>query len=368
MNNGLFQGLALVIFDRSDMSVLDISYYDTLNPPSQNKTKIVDYTDYSYNPITNKLVSDTKQKEIIDKSQSPSFLLSKKLKKLTEKHMIALVSCYGWERFVTNDLIDTLLKFGALNLVEYKTFINLETARTNRTFDYDILNKTYLFHPFAFVGIPNIGATNGFESFRTNKGHFLTVTNLPFAELLVRIKFDEKALNYYFDKEQYNDRSYYSDDYEYLFNSIDYSLKSMIDLINYANTPNDNNYLFSIYDSNKFIQKYLPKSATLNKDKYETTFDFVTLGKNTVSQKKNSDGFVFQEGMILENMDYFNYFYHVAIHKTDCPYPYTSNIPQCQTPGFVEKDIPILKCRIGLTPQVCKDNVKIESIFKGFFD
>lgn len=360
--------MALVVFDRSDMSVLDISYYDTLNPPIKNKVKTVSYTDYVYDPITNDLLSEVKQKEIIDKSEHPAYLLNKKLNKLNEKNMIAIVSCYGWERFITNDLIDTFLKFGALNLLEYKTFINLETARTDTTFDYDILNKTYLFHPFAFVGIPNIGATNGFESLRTNKGHFLTVDNLSYAELLVKIKFDEKALNYYFDKEQYNDKSFYSDDYEYLFNSIDYSLKNLIDLIIYANTPNDDNYLFSIYDSNKYVQKYLPKSATVNQNKYETTFDSVTFMKNLVSQKKNSEGFIFQEGVILENMDYYNYFHQVALNKTDCPPPYTANIPQCPTSAFLARDIPILKCRIGLTPQVCEDNVGEELVFKGFSD
>jgi hypothetical protein len=350
------------------MSVIDISYYDTLNSPAKKKVKTVTYTDYSYDVITNELVAEIKQKDIVDKIEYPSNLLNEKLKKLTEKHIIAIVSCYGWERFITHDLIDTLLKFGALNLLEIKTFINLENARTDSTFDYDIVNKTHFFHPFAFVGIPNIGATNGFESLRTNKGHFLTVTNLPFAELLVKIKFDEKSLNYYFDKEQYKDKSFYSDDYEFLFDSIDYSLKNLIDLIIYANTPHNNNYLFSIYDSNKFIQKYLPKSATTHQIMYATTFDEVTLGKNIGPQKKNSDGVIFQEGLIIEKVVYYNYYYQVALNKTDCPPPYTANIPQCPSLVLLERDIPILKCRIGLTPQVCQDNLKKEFIFQGYSD
>jgi len=367
LKNGLFQGLALVILNRVDMSVSEINYYDTINHPLEEKIN-VSYINYTYDESTDKVLSEENQIEVINKNNFPAYKLNEKLKSLTEKNLIAIVSCYGWEKYITNDLIDTFTKFGALNILEFKTFINYEHSKSNRTFEYEIINKTNLFHPFAFLGIPNIGATNGFESIRTNKGHFLTTKNLPFAELLVRIKYDEKALNFYFDREQYSDKSLFSDDYEYLFNSPDYSLKNLIDLLIYSNTPTQKNNIFSIYDINKFTEKYLPKNATSNPVRYETTFDIVTLGKNIGAQRKTTQGEIYQLGLNLKNSSYYDYFVQVALNKTDCPAPYNFDKTECLKENHLKQDISILKCKIGLTPQVCLENIKKEYLFEGYKD
>lgn len=366
MLNGLYQGLALVVFDRVSMEVLDISYYDTINPPPQQYiTK--QFTEYSYDPKTSEIVTNKKDLEILNKNVYPSYLLYEKLNNLTERNMIALVSCYGWEKYFTNDLIDLLVKFGALNILELKSFLNLQNNLSNNTFSESLIKKTFYYHPYAFVGIVNLGGGNGFESLRTNKGHFLSVENLPFAELLINIKFDEKALNYYFDKyEQFTEKAIYADYYDYLFNSEDYSLKNLIDLLHFSNQPTKTNNLFAIYDPNKFVQRYIDKSAMSNNKVYETTFDIVTLGKGVGAQRNNSESLIYQEGLSLENKNYYDYFLKVGIEKSDCLPPYDWTKPECPTALFLSLDIPILKCKIGLTPQVCSDNVKSETFFKGF--
>ncbi len=367
LNNGLFQGLALVIFRRTDFSVSEISYYDTFNAPPKEFLD-VSYTKYTYENITDEIISEEIKVKVINQKLFPSYKLNQKLKSLNEKHLIAIVSNYGWEKYITNDLIDTLTKFGALNIVEFKGFINYREAKTNSTFEEDLINKTFYYHPFAFVGIPNIGASNGFESIRTNKGHFLTTNNLPKAELLVRIMYDEKAMNYFFDKQQYNEKFIFSDDYEYLFNSPDYSLKNLMDLLIYANSPTESNNIFVIYNINKFIHMYLPKSATTNEKIYMTTFDIVTLGKDNPSQRTNSEGVIYQNGLILEDTKYYEYFYNVAIKKNDCPLPYNLKIKECLNSELLKLEIPILKCGIGLTPQVCINNSNKEYLFTGFLD
>ena len=79
----------------------------------------------------------------------------------------------------------------------------MNTISDNLTFlPNDIIPIHNLYHPYAFVGIPNIGPGNGYESIKSNKGHYLTVEGLPYAELNVRLKFNRITRNYQFDYEQ----------------------------------------------------------------------------------------------------------------------------------------------------------------------
>ena len=365
--NGLYQGLALIIFDRVDMSVSEISYFDTMNPPA-NDTISTNFIEFSYNEEKNEVLEVNKEILVPNVNIFPSTLLFRKLLSLTERNMIVLISCYGWEKYFNNELIDLLVKFGALNLVEFKTFINLENSKTEKVFSENILKKSFYYHPFAFVGIPNIGGGNGFESIRSNKGHFLTSLNLPFAELLIKIKYNEKTLNYYFDENQFNpDKKIYSDDYDYLFNSKDYSLKNLYDLLIFSNTPTNKNNIFVIYNPNKFIQKFLSKNLIISsKNIYQTQFDIVTFGYDIGTLRIDSEGNQYQDGIELSKLPYYEFYLNVGLNKKDCPPPYNSKISECIGLELFNLKVPILQCKIGLTPQVCITNEMKEFYFGGY--
>ena len=94
------------------------------------------------------------------------------------------------------------MRYGAYYIQEFKE--KSFGIKDNLTYFPEVIPKHNFYHPFAFVGIPNIGPGNGYECIKTNKGHYLTTESLPFAELNVKLKFNKITRNFQFDFEQVN--------------------------------------------------------------------------------------------------------------------------------------------------------------------
>jgi hypothetical protein len=355
--NGKYQGLALLVIERANFQVKEILYYDTISKEDPNTTT-VQKTTYSYKQdgTLNKIVESVDKK--ITTKYSNAMALYNKLLSLTEDKLFILVSCYGWEKYFTPELADLLTKYGALNILELKTYLTKEDLDTKIN-QKSVLNNHYYYHPYAFVGIPNIGPGNGYESFRTNKGHYLSTNNLPSAELVIKFKYNKYARNYYFDDRQYYPRYSYKDDYDYLFKSEDYSLRNVIDLLLYKNITTTINTGFSIYDNINNKEVIYSSGGVL-----ETELDRVVFGPGVGAKRYSVNGTIIQDGKVLEDEMYYSYYYSNVFNNMECN---LNNINSaCPSSDLLGLNNPILQCKIGLTPNFCFKNIKFEFLFLGF--
>jgi hypothetical protein len=358
LENGNFQGLALVIISRYNFSVKEIQYYDTYvkQEPTVSSFQKVTYSYRQDGSLKNEV--ETVEKKVSNRYTN-AIALYNKLLTLTEDKLFVLVSCYGWERYFTQELTDLLARYGALNILELKSFLrtdDLDTSINNRS----VLNKHFYYHPYALIGIPNIGPGNGYESLRTNKGHYLSTDNLPSAELLVKFKFNKYARNYYFHTKQPHPRYSYKDDYDYLFKAEDYSLSNVIDLLLYKNTTTSNNYGFSIYDKAIDKETIFPHITGV----YETELDRVVFGQGIGAKRYTVKGDLLQEGKVIKDEVYYTYYNNNVYNKKEC----NINKPDdsCPTVDMLLLSNPILQCKIGLTPNVCLTNKRYEFLFPGY--
>ena len=119
-------------------------------------------------------------------------------------HFIVVTSNYAWESYFSEELGRTLENCGAFLI---KEFMNMATARfgnLTRIYDFqskEILHKTKLYHPYAFIGIPGLAPGMGYEQLRSNQGIYMERSPLPFAELNVRLRFNTLIGMYSFDIE-----------------------------------------------------------------------------------------------------------------------------------------------------------------------
>jgi hypothetical protein len=355
LRHGKFQGLCLIVLNRINMGVISIEFYDTINSPIGTGKNNIPYTKYQYNKDGSLASKSDIFQDVtgVNSSDKPAFRLLQKLNSLNESNIFILVSCYGWEKYFTPELADILARYGALNILEMKQYFNFNSNNQNTE---SILNEHHYYHPYAFIGIPNIGPGKGFESLRSNKGHYLSVSDLPTAELLVKLKFNKYARNYYFAETQYNsnaEKFAFVDDFEYLHNSKDYSLRNLFPLLLYANMTTDINFGFNIYDANLKIDKLISNTNTM----LETELERVVLGSGIGSIRKFTNNTVYQNAVDVTKVSYYDYYVAAGVNGLECRAPYTANTPECPKSSFLgSNSIPILFCKIGLNPNICLTN------------
>jgi hypothetical protein len=112
-------------------------------------------------------------------------------------------------------------------------------------------NQTYtqhnLYHPYSFIGIPGLPPGHGFEKLRSNQGFYLTTANQPFAEMVVRLRWNRLTQMYNFDQHQYNPANHFIDDFDAIFNAPDISLRAVWPKIYQAEVPAYYNFRTNIY-------------------------------------------------------------------------------------------------------------------------
>lgn len=65
--------------------------------------------------------------------------------------------------------------------------------------DTDPFIHTNFGHPYAFVGIPGLPPGKGFERLRSNQGFYLSRGTVPYAELKVKLRYNNLIGMYSFD-------------------------------------------------------------------------------------------------------------------------------------------------------------------------
>lgn len=359
-NNGKYQGLALIVLSRYNLKVKSINYFDTYTERKEIETNDFIYEKYSYdtsNNLISETVSITITKEYITKQ---SELLLNAIKQLKRSDIFIVVSCYGWEKYFTIELAEFLTQHGGLKIKELK-YAFYQSSNEN-VFNYDsLLKNNYYHHPYTLVGIPYIGSGNGYEIIQTNKGHYLSTDNLPYAEVLVHLSFD-KLLRVFSFKSRHKD--YYNFlDHFYLHQSLDFSLKNMFPLLVNSNLTTFINSHFNIIEINTDIDHLMSGFVGC----YRTEFDRVVLGNDKCSTRSYFNGVVYQNGLKIEEQWYYDFYSHNGLQNIECSPPYIINGNEClDTVLALASSSLIVQCRIGISPQLCNDNELYEKMFNGF--
>lgn len=368
MRNGNYSGLALAIFDRKTMKLDEVIEYNTMvrQADTVKKVSIVDFSLYdlslsgtsnninNYNTILKSITVKNTYKEVE--------ALVKKLKSIENNKIIVIVSCHGWERYINNELLDILSSFGGLNVLEFKNVFEKD-IKTNQNLKWShkkLIDSNFYHHPMVFIGIKGLYKGMAYESIRSNKANYLSVKNIPIAELKVKLRFDYYFNNYYFDKDVLIKDKVQVDSYDLLWNSVDYSLSNLLPLLSYSNMTKGFNLGFDIYNNNTRKDVIYSK-----KIKFITEYDKVVLGE--ASKRFTYNGKIYQEGKDLSQTPYFKYFRSVFLLKKSCVPPYNLTInDECPSSSILDSNIDILKCQIGISPFLCKENVRIINNFEGF--
>jgi hypothetical protein len=82
-----------------------------------------------------------------------------------------------------------------------------------------------------------------------------------------------------------------------------------------------------------------------------------------IPQRHFRNGTVYQSGLLANNLLFYDFYQSSGLDMKECLPPYNSN-PEC--PPYISEDIPILKCKIGLEPQVCNTNQNKTNYFPGY--
>ena len=366
-----FQGLVAITLNRKNLSVSSIKFFDTYHENTQNEIKTVEYIKYSYdengNIITN---NENTTIETLDPISENNNLL-KFLEEITISKILIIVSCYGWEKFFLYETAEYLSIFGALKIKEMANSFFFK-SNEDKFKDQTILNQNLYHHPYAFIGIKGIGVGNGFEVIQTNKGNYLSTENLPHAFLIVSLSFNKFNRAYYFNYQQDFIDNYNLINYDYLYNSLDLSLKELFPFLLHSNLSSSTNSQFNIYDKNTLTDNLLPFDANNdnNNNIYQTELDRVVVGDGIGVMRSYFKGGIYQNGINIYEMEYYNFYLNAGLKSIECLPPYNVDNESCIDPSIVHNytyDIPIIMCKIGIQPQLCESNEEIiNRDFDGF--
>ena len=371
LKHGKFQGLVAITLNRKNLSVSSIKFFDTYHENTQNEIKTVEYIKYSYdengNIITN---NENTTIETIDPISENNNLL-KFLEEITMSKILIIVSCYGWEKFFLYETAEYLSIFGALKIKEMANSFFFK-SNEDKFKDQTILNQNLYHHPYAFIGIKGIGVGNGFEVIQTNKGNYLSTENLPHAFLIVSLSFNKFNRAYYFNYQQDFIDNYNLINYDYLYNSLDLSLKELFPFLLHSNLSSSTNSQFNIYDKNTLTDNLLPFDSNNdnNNNIYQTELDRVVVGDGIGVMRSYFKGGIYQNGINIYEMEYYNFYLNAGLKSIECLPPYNVDNESCIDPNIIHNytyDIPIIMCGIGIQPQLCEGNEEIiNNDFNGF--
>ena len=371
LKHGKFQGLVAITLNRKNLSVSSIKFFDTYHENTQNEIKTVEYIKYSYddngNIITN---NENTTIETIDPISENNNLL-KFLEEITISKILIIVSCYGWEKFFLYETAEYLSIFGALKIKEMANSFFFK-SNEDKFREQTILNQNLYHHPYAFIGIKGIGVGNGFEVIQTNKGNYLSTENLPHAFLIVSLSFNKFNRAYYFNYQQDFIDNYNLINYDYLYNSLDLSLKELFPFLLHSNLSSSTNSQFNIYDKNTLTDNLLPFDSNNdnNNNIYQTELDRVVVGDGIGVMRSYFKGGIYQNGINIYEMEYYNFYLNAGLKSIECLPPYNVDNESCIDPNIIHNytyDIPIIMCGIGIQPQLCEGNEEIiNNDFSGF--
>ena len=125
------------------------------------------------------------------------------------------------------------------------------------------------------------------------------------------------------------------------------------------------NMHFSIYNEFTGQDKVMQKQGV-----FQTALDKVVLGEGIAGMRVGKSGVVYQDGVDVEKLEYYQFYRESGVNNKICLPPFIPNGKECLSPSITDNynyNIPILMCKIGLEPQICKENEEFVDInFNGF--
>jgi len=327
LNRGDFIGLYLLVLKRSNLEKVYGGHYDTQNEQVSNE-------------------------------------LSNKIRSYNENYFIILVSCVAWEKHITETLVKTLTNCGAIRILEfYNSFrdkYSLETTAVDFSENNTDLISKYG-RPYVFVGIPNIGTGNGFESLRTNIGYYLSIGNLPYAELVIRLTFNPYINMYVFHNVQLMNKRHYFDSIEMLMNAPDRSLRNLYEQLLDSNSTFRDNLQFVIYRNYDYTAPLYDTSSRLK----QTEFDRIFLGDNVLASRYDRQNTEYIAGINPTTTEYYKFVNHF-LEGNSCKPPYTNYEKEnCIDLSKIDNKPWVIRCYVGIQPQNCPELPRIENEFTG---
>ena len=236
LDHAFYIGLYLAVIDRRDLSLVESGFYNTSTIPEDTEG-----TPYTYHDGFRTIEDFVTAKEMAQRIRAYDY-----------NYFIVVLSQYSWEVQFSKELGEALLHCGAFNVAEMTGLFSPRYG--NKTTFEDVYNtsrftRTNEHHPYAFVGIPGLSPGMGYERLRANQGFYLHTSNYPFADLLVRLRYNSLTSMYTFEDtaRQYVSQYHYTDAFDTVFNNVDLSLRTQIPFIMAADDKAYFNYRTNIY-------------------------------------------------------------------------------------------------------------------------
>lgn len=131
--------------------------------------------------------------------------MAKKIREYDSNYFVIVVSNYGWESYFSEDLGNTLEDYGAILIKEFTWSASARYGNFTQTHDFqntEMLQKTRMFHPYAFIGIHGLPPGQAFEKLRSNRGIYVHRSPLPHADIKLRLRFNNLIGMYSFDVQE----------------------------------------------------------------------------------------------------------------------------------------------------------------------
>ena len=236
-----FIGLYLAVIDRRDLSLVEHAFYNTstfkVNASAASEDTRFEFSHDGFTTIDDFGIAND---------------MATRIRAYDYNYFIVVASQYQWEQQFSKELGETLMHCGALNIMEMTNHYSPRFGNSTKFLNvYDVTQirqpRNNLYHPYAFVGIPGLSPGMGFEKLRSNQGYYLTTGDYPYAELVVRLRYNSLTSMYAFDQEQYHPHFHFDDSYQTVFQNYDMSLRTQIGQILTADLPAYYNFRQNIY-------------------------------------------------------------------------------------------------------------------------
>ena len=213
----------------------------------------------------------------------------------------------------------------------------------------------------------------GYERLRSNQGFYLHNSNYPFAELFINLRYNSLTSMYTFEDtaRQFHSHYHYTEDFNSVFNNVDFSLRAQFPFIKGADDKAYFNYRTNIYL--EALDTVYFSNTTAESD---TEAEKIYLSDNEGFIRYSYQGLAILEGTVkvevqYSSKPYYRWFDNLVYNYeiTECLPPYTNVKERFEAEGgtacpnlveyykyFSQSELnipPILQCFTGIAPYKC---------------
>jgi len=338
-------GLVLAIFSRLDFSLQWLRTYDT----HANRTE--------------------------------SLQMSKDIRQFNQSFFVVVASTIAWEWHAAHSLAKTLEFCGAYHFGQWAHVFAEQPHYASTESDLQqVASQDEFGHPYAFIGIPGIGAGNGWESLMHNTGQYLprsvrpqdaVIRGIAYYDYVFRIFRLQDVLvskaRFYLKGEPPQPETFHSPvpSEKRIVDKIMYPIAEMRpSYIPYIGTLSSN--IFSIIEANKTVPPFNYAFALVTTAKVvyvdprpRTSWitEIERIWEGASARYWSDNGTLFHPGLLLSQRSCFDFltygFYEAS--PTTCGENFVLCCDKIDVPGM-----PAAGCGVGIAPTLCSNSTKIK--------